>query len=43
MSVTTRKQPVVPADMQRRDTPINRLDNQVLVRLYDRDYRRFNR
>ena len=34
---------IFPADMQPRPTPINRLDNQVLVRLYDHDYRRFNR
>jgi spermidine synthase len=34
---------VFPADMQRQPAPVNRLDNQVLVRLYDGDYRRFNR
>ena len=34
---------VFPKDMGPRATPINRLDNQVLVRLYDQGYKRFNR
>ena len=29
-----------PPDMGRRDGPINRLDNQVLVRLYESDWKR---
>jgi len=32
-----------PRDIGPRKTPINRLDNQVLVRLYERGYRTFNK
>jgi spermidine synthase len=31
-----------PKDMQKRPTPVNRLDNQVLTRLYSQGYARFN-
>ena len=31
-----------PKDLAPRKTPINRLDNQVLIRLYERGYRRYN-
>ena len=31
-----------PKDIARRETPINRLDNQVLVRLYERGFSRYN-
>jgi spermidine synthase len=34
---------VFPADTAARPTPINRLDNQALVRLYEQGYRRYNR
>jgi spermidine synthase len=34
---------VFPRDIARRQTEINRLDNQVLVRLYERGFRRYNR
>ena len=30
-----------PPDFARREAPVNRLDNQVLVRLYDQDWRKF--
>ncbi len=33
---------VFPKDIGPRPTPINRLDNQALVRLYNRGYRRYN-
>ena len=31
-----------PKDIARRKTPVNRLDNQVLVRLYEKGFRRYN-
>jgi spermidine synthase len=34
---------VFPKDTARRETPINRLDDLVLVRLYERSYRRYNK
>jgi spermidine synthase len=34
---------VFPKDIGPRETPINRLDNQELIRLYERGFRRFNR
>lgn len=34
---------VFPADIAHRPTPVNRLDNQVLVRLYEAGFRRYNR
>jgi spermidine synthase len=34
---------VFAADISRRATPVNRLDNQVLVRLYEAGFRRYNR
>jgi spermidine synthase len=33
---------VFPKDIGPRDTPVNRLDNQVLVRLYEQGYKRYN-
>ena len=30
-----------PPDLERLDVPVNRLDNQALVRLYEQDWRRF--
>lgn len=33
---------VFPKDIRGRKTPINRLDNQVLIRLYERGYKRYN-
>ena len=34
---------VFPRDIGPRPTPINRLDNQVLVKLYEKGYRTYNR
>ena len=34
---------VFPKDMGPRPTPINRLDNQILVKLYEKGYRTYNR
>jgi spermidine synthase len=34
---------VFPKDVGPRQTPVNRLDNQVLVRLYEQGYKRYNR
>jgi hypothetical protein len=34
---------VFPKDIQRRQTPVNRLDNQVLVRLYEKGFATYNR
>ena len=31
---------VIPADLDKREVPINRLDNQSLVHLYEEDWRR---
>ncbi|MBW2732600.1 MAG: polyamine aminopropyltransferase [Deltaproteobacteria bacterium] len=33
---------VFPKDIGPRKTPINRLDNQILIRLYEKGYRRYN-
>jgi spermidine synthase len=34
---------VFPKDIAERPTPVNRLDNQILVRLYEKGFRRYNK